>query len=76
MYEPYPTLKYRCDLQHPAPHHRQHSAQGAEDVDLLTASPTSLHFGIQVNDEHPEGLHVEEQSVLGAEIYVYNGRVG
>jgi hypothetical protein len=79
-YEPHPTLKYRCDLQHSAPHHRQHSAQGAEDVDmgprLLTASPTSLHFENQVNDEHLEGPHVQEQSVLGAEIYVYSGRLG
>jgi hypothetical protein len=75
-YEPYPTLKYRWDLQHSAPHHRQYSAQGAEDVDVLTASPTSLHFGDQVNDGHLEGPHVQEQSVLGAEIYVYSGRLG
>ena len=70
-YEPYPTLKYRWDLQHSAPHHRQHSAQGAEDVD-----PTSLHFENQVNDEHLGGPHAQEQSVLGAEIYVYSGRLG
>jgi hypothetical protein len=75
-YEPYPTLKYRWDLQHSAPHHRQYSAQGAEDVDVLTDSPTSLHFGNQVDDEHLEGPHVQEQSVLGAEIYVYSGRLG
>lgn len=79
-YEPYPTLKYCCDLQHSAPHHRQHNAQGAEDVDvgqrLLTASPTSLHFGNQANDEYLEGPHVQEQFVLGAEIYVYSGRLG
>jgi hypothetical protein len=43
---------------------------------MLTASPTSLHFGNQVNDEHLEGPHVQEQSALGAEIYVYSGRLG
>jgi hypothetical protein len=81
-YEPYPTLKYRWDVQNSAPRHRQHSTEGAEGVDmgqrLLTASPTSLHFGNQVNDEHLEGPRVQEQeqSVLGAEIYVYSGRLG
>ena len=79
-YEPYPTLKYRWDLQNSAPHPRQHSAQGAEDIDmgprLLTAGPTSPHFESQVNDEHLEGPHVREQSVLGTEIYVYSGRLG
>ena len=79
-YEPYPTLKYRWDLQNSAPHPRQHSAQGAEDVNmeprLLKVGSISPHFENQVNDEHLEGPHVQEQSVLGAEIYVYSGRLG
>jgi hypothetical protein len=79
-YEPYPTLKYRWDVQTSAPRHRRHSTQGAEDVDMgprsLTASATSLHFGNQLNGEHLEEPRVQEQSVLGAEIYVYSGRLG
>jgi hypothetical protein len=42
----------------------------------LTASATSLHFGNQLNGEHLEEPRVQEQSVLGAEIYVYSGRLG
>jgi hypothetical protein len=78
-YEPYPTLKYRCYPQRPAPHQGQHNAQGTENVDMAprsTASPTSLHLGNQANDEHLGAPHVQGESVLGAEIYVYSGRVG
>lgn len=79
-YEPYPTLKYHWEVQNPAPHHWQNCTQGAEDVDmsprLLTAGPTSLHSGNQVNDEHLEEPHVQEQSFLGTQIYVYSGRLG
>lgn len=78
-YEPHPSLNYRLDVQNSAPRHTsgQHSTQGGEYVDMgLTASPTSLHFGNQVNDEHLEGPRVQEQSVPGAEIYVHSGRLG
>jgi hypothetical protein len=69
-YELYPTLKYRWGLQHSAP---QHTTQGAEDVDIGSRLMTA---GNQVDDEHLEGPHVQEQSAPGAEIYVYSGRLG
>lgn len=78
-YEPYPTLRCRWGVQNSTPQHRQQNTQGTDDVDgprLLTASPTSLRFGNQVNEEQLEGSHVQEQSILGAEVYVYSGRLG
>jgi|SRR6267154_3231796 len=75
-YEPYPTLKYRWDPKHSAPHNRQYSVQGAQGVDLgpHPADPTAAHIGSQAYDGHLEGPNVLEQRVLGRDIYAYSER--
>jgi len=77
-YEPYPTLKYYWDPKQSVPHHSQLGVQGGPVVDLgpHPADPMAQHFHNFADAMPFEGPTVQEQRVLGTEIYVHGGRGG